>query len=69
MNLILQQLLERLTLELGAVAAEKIVSKLAPMVAEMVANNLELVIIVGVLLGIAYYMYKNDQQQNVPIYR
>ncbi len=69
MNLILQQLLERLTLELGAVAAEKIVSNLAPTVAEMVANNLELVIIVGVLLGIAYYMYKNDRQQNVPIYR
>ncbi len=65
MNLILQQLLERLTLELGAVAAEKIVSKLAPMVAEMVAKNLELVIIAGVLLGIAYYMYKNDQQKNL----
>ncbi len=67
MHPVLLQLLEQLTLELGAIVAEKIVSNLAPMVAEMVANNPELVILAGVLLGIAYYMYKNDQQKNFQI--
>ena len=65
MNLILQQLLERLTLELGAVIAEQIVSNLAP----MVAKNPELFIAGGVLLCLAYCAYKNNQQQNFPIYR
>ncbi len=64
MNPILQPLLERLTLELGAVIAEQIVSNLAPMVVEMIANNPELVL-AGVLLGIAYCMYKHEQQKNL----
>ncbi len=67
MHPVLLEILGRLTLELGAAAAEQIVSNLAPMVAEMVAKNPELVILAGVLLGIAYYIYKNDQQKNFQI--
>ena len=67
MHPVLLELLGRLTLELGAVAAEKIVSNLVPMVAEMVEKNPELVILAGVLLCIAYCMYKNDQQKNFQI--
>ncbi len=60
MNLILQQLLERLTLELGALIAEQIVSNIAI----MVEKHPELVL-AGVLLGIAYCMYKHEQQKNL----
>ncbi len=65
MHPVLLELLGRLTLELGAVAAEKIVSNLVPMVAEMVEKNPELVILAGVLLCIAYCMYKHEQQKNL----
>ncbi len=64
MHPVLLQLLEQLTLELGTVVAEKIVSNLAPMVADMVTNNPELVL-AGVLLCIAYCMYKHEQQKNL----
>ncbi len=67
MHPVLLEILGRLTLELGAVVAEQIVSKLTPIVAEMVAKNPELVILAGVLLCIAYCMYKNDQQKNFQI--
>ncbi len=60
MNPILSQLLERLTLELGAVVAKQIVSNIAI----MVEKHPELVV-AGVLLGIAYCMYKHEQQQNL----
>ena len=60
MNPILSQLLERLTLELGAVVAKQIVSNIAI----MVEKHPELVL-AGVLLCIAYCMHKHEQQKNL----
>ncbi len=60
MHPVLLEILERLTLELGAVVAKQIVSNIAI----MVEKHPELVL-AGVLLGIAYCMYKHEQQKNL----